>query len=515
MASDVTDTTTATLSAVEGTVPAPPPPPGSLRGARAAAIAFLLLVAVPPVAYALGVRPAATENRARTTPPDAASVARLEPDALAQLTDHLVDALPGRDAAVRADAWLDLTVFGTSPTEDVLIGADDWLFLRATVDAPCRSDAAIAAMGDELDRAADLVARTGRHLHTLVAPDKATMYPGRLPDVPAAEGCGQAFGDQIRRVLEPAPPMGYVPFWSSLEDLRDRAGEPIYFASDTHWRTEGSLVMVEAIVDAMDDSLFDTAVPRRRPPVEFQGDLTLLTGLPRTEVEAALVLDRPGITWESARRRDVPEVGPGVPGLDASRLSATGGEVVTDRVTMLHDSFAYMTPPQLGPFFAELFMIRKHAATVPWVAGILQGSEHIVFEVVERDAWSRIVEDRLAGSVAAALRDDLPTTSTWLRPAETDGWAPLELRAGDVVVAPAAVDEPVDGAFTLEIRGPDGRIVALRSQRGARAGEELVFDTVGPGTPGSLPTGAVGARLLAPDGTPVAGTVRLAVVATR
>ncbi|MBW3659228.1 MAG: hypothetical protein KY457_11360 [Actinobacteria bacterium] len=511
----MTDVTTATLTAVEGSVPTPPPPPGWLPGARAGAIAFLLLIALPPIAYAFGVRPPAAENRTPTSPPAVGGVAALEPDALAQLTDHLIDALPGRDAAIRADAWLDLVVFGASPSEDVLIGADDWLFLRPTVDARCRSDAEVLAMGAELERAADLVARTGRELHTLIAPDKATMYPDRLPALLPDSDCGQRFGEQIRRLLEHDPPLGYVPFWSRLEDLRDRAGEPIYFAADTHWRTEGSAVMVEAIVDTFDDSLFDTAVPRRLEPTPFQGDLTLLTGLPRTEVEAPLVLERPGITWESARRRDVPEVGPGVPGLDASRLRATGGEVVPGRVTMLHDSFAYMTPPQLGPFFAELFLIRKHAATVPWVGGILSGSEHIVFEVVERDAWWRIVEDHLAASLAAALRDDLPTTSGWLRPSGAGGWAPLELRRGDVLVVPSVVDERVDGTYRLQVRAPGGEVVELRSQQDARAGEELVFDTVGLGASRALPVGTVEARLVHPDGTAVEETLRLDVVATR
>lgn len=515
MATDPSDTTTATLSAVEGSVPDAPPPPGSLRGARAGALAFLLLIALPPLAYAVGVRPPAAENRAPAPAPRASEVVGLDPAALAQLTDHLTDALPGRDAAIRADAWLDLAVFGTSPSEDVLIGSDDWLFLRSTLDARCRSDATVVAMGAELERAADLVARTGRELHTLIAPDKATMYPDRLPDVPVATGCGQAFGEQIRRLLEPAPPRGYVPFWAELEELRDRAGEPIYFAADTHWRTEGSAVMVRAIVDAIDDSLFATAVPRRGEPTRFPGDLTLLTGLRRTEVEAPLVFDRPGIAWESARRRDVPEVGPGVPGLDASRLSATGGAVVPDRVTMLHDSFAYLTPPQLAPFFAELFMIRKHAATVPWVGRILAGSQHLVVEVVERDAWRRIVDDHLAASLAAALRDDLPTTSTRMRPAGPGGWAPMELRNGDVLVVPGVAEEAADGVFTLEVRAGGGGVTELRSQHDARAGEELVFDTVGLGAPASLPTGAVEVRLLRPDGTVVERALRIEIVATR
>lgn len=496
-------------------MPAPPPASGTLRGARAAAIAFILLVGVPPVAYALGIRPVAAENRAPTPPPDATAVAALEEGALAQLTDHLIDALPGRDAAVRADAWLDLTLFGTSPSEDVLVGEDDWLFLRATLDARCRPDAAIVGMGAELERATDLVARTGRRLHTLIAPDKATIHPERLPDHPLADGCGQAFGQQVRRLLEPDPPPGYVPFWSALEEFRDLGDEPVYFAADTHWRTEASAVMVAAIVDAVADRpLFDTAVPRRRERQEFPGDLSLLTGLHRTEVERPLVFDRPGTSWELTRADELAGVPAGVPPIDVSVLSATGGELVPGRVTMLHDSFAYMTRPQLAPFFAELVMVRKYAATVPWVGRLMASSEQIVFEVVERDAWGRIVEDHLAASVAAALRDDLPTTPVQLRP-DAGGWADLALRAGDVLVLPGTAADGAEEPFTLEVRRRGGSAVELRSQRDVRPGEELVFDTVGLEAPAALPFGAVEVRLLAPDGTAVTAPVRIDVVATR
>lgn len=516
------DQPTATLSAVEGRVAPPPPPPGSLWGARAAAVAFLLLVGLPPLLYAFGVRPVAAENRTVTPPPDAAAVAALDADALVQLTDHLVVALPGRDVAVRVDAWLDLTLFGTSPSEDVLIGSDDWLFLRATLDAKCRDDDAIRGMAAELERAADLVARTGRHLHTAIAPDKATVYPDRLPDVPVASGCGQVFGQQVRRLLEPDPPAGYVPFWAELEELRDRASEPIYFAADTHWRTEASAVMVEALVDAVAGSgagaehgaLFDSAIPRRREPQPFVADLTLLTGLPRTEVEAALVFDRPGVTWELTRADDLPGVPADVPSIDVSVLSAGGGDVVPGRVTMLHDSFAYMTRPQLAPFFAELVMVRKYRASVPWVGRLLASSEEVVFEVVERDAWGRIVEDHLAASLAAALRDDLPTSRTWLRP-DAGGWAALTLGAGDVVVLPDVVAARHDEPFVLQLRGADGAVVELPSQRDSRAGEELVFDTVGLEAPARLPVGAVEVRLLTPDGEAVTDVLSVELVATR
>ncbi|MBW3620823.1 MAG: hypothetical protein KY461_11300 [Actinobacteria bacterium] len=508
------DTTTATLSAVEGAVPAPPPPPGALRGARVAAVAFLVLIAVPSIAYAVGVRPPDGENRTPTAAPPAGAVAALEEEALGQLTDHLEDALPGRHLAVRADAWLDLTLFGTSPSDEVLVGRDHWLFLRATVEARCRPDAVVEAMGAELERAADLVARTGRRLHTLIAPDKATMHPERLPDDPAAVGCGQVFGEQIRRLLEPAPPPGYLPFWSRLEELRDRRGEPLYFAADTHWRSDASAVMVETIVDALDGSLFDDAVPRRGEQESFTGDLTLLTGLPRTEVASPLVLDRPGVAWDLTPADGLPAVPDGVRPVDVSLLTATGAAVFPDRVTMLHDSFAYQAPPQLAPFFAELVMVRKHGPTVPWVGRLVASSQVVVFEVVERDAWGRIVADHLAGSLAAALRDDLPTTPVWLRPAP-DGWGPLTLHGGDVLVVPGVAAAEEDEPFVLEVRRRGGEVVELASQRAVRAGEELVFDTVGPETPPSLPLGAVEVRLLTPSGEVVDGPVRMDVVATR
>ena len=468
--SDVTET----LTPVEEPLPAPPSAGPGVAGARPAALVFLVTIAVPFLAYLAGVRAPATENRTPTPPPALSGVASLDDAALAQLTDHLAEVLPGRQVAIRADAWADLNLFGTSPNDAVLLGQDGWLFLDVAVTAPCRTEAQVSALRGELARAEAVVEATGRRLITTIAPDKATVYPELLgTSLPQDTLCGQEFGRDLAATVEADPPPGYVPFWQRIFALRDRAEEPIYFPADTHWTTDASLEMVRAIVETLDEDAWEDVTLTRREPTTFTGDLTLLLGLHRTQSERPLVVDRPGVTWQLARADSLPEVPSAVPDIDVSVFTGSGDDLIPGRVVMLHDSFAYMTRPQLAPFFQHLMMVRKHPVTVPWVAELLRPAETLVVEVVEREAWNRIVEDHLAASLAAALRDDLPHVPVELRPGD-DGWATVDLSAGDVLVVPGAGRE--GDPFQLQVRGLIGGAQVLASQRDVRAGADLVFD---------------------------------------
>lgn len=483
-------------TAVETPVPAPDAPPVRLAGARPAAIAFLLTTALPLVAYLAGVRAAVVENRPATGPPAISELAALDDAALEQLTDHLVDTVPGRQAAVRADAWIDLHAFGVSPSDEVLLGEDGWNFLETTVTAPCRRPDQVRRLRAELGRAAALVAWTGRRLATTIAPDKATIYPDRLPASVPDDACGQVFGRALRETVEQDPPLGYVPFWDRLEALRDTAGAPIYFDADTHWRTDGSLVMVEALVGALRPELLEAATTRRREPTSFTADLSLLMGLPREVTEQPLVVDRPGVAWRLRRADSVPEAPEDLPRIDISVLEATGAAVVPGRVVMLHDSFAYMARPQLAPFFAELMMVRKHPLTVPWVGELAASAETLLFEAVEREAWARIMGDRLTASLAAALRDDLPH-ETVSPVADGAGWVTADPDRAEVVVAVGGGLAEL-GPYRLQLRGADGAVDTYPSQVDVRPGADLVFDLGR-----RSPRGPVGLRIVDRNGAVV------------
>ena len=114
----------------------------------------LLFVFGPAIMYVAGERPVAFENRPLAEAPDAADGW----DALDALAPWASDHLPGRQRAVRANAWLDYHVLGTLPsaagsggtppaaagatnaapsTPTVIRGKDDVLFLGEQFDLAC------------------------------------------------------------------------------------------------------------------------------------------------------------------------------------------------------------------------------------------------------------------------------------------------------------------------------------------------------------------------------------------
>lgn len=467
-------------------------PRRSRGGALVAAVVFVLLTAVPGVLYAAGVRAPSIDNRTVTPVPDRDAVLALDDAALAQLSDHLAETVPGRDLAVRLDAWTDLNVLRRSPNPDVVLGRDGWLFLRDTLAVPCQGVDRVGLVRSEMARATAMVESTGRRFTTVVAPDKGTIYPDRLRDVDEDYPCLAQVSSAIETRLEEDPPPGYQPFWRDVRDAAAASDEPIYFASDTHWTTTGSVEMAEAIVTGVDRSLLDDASRTLRDEESIPGDLSVLLGLVRTERETPVVFSRPGVDWNLRRGDSLAGVPDEVHPIDVNILEATGGRVAEGRTFLWHDSFANMVRPQLAPFFEQLVMVRKHPLAEGWVADLIASSDTVVYETVERELFNRWDGELVVAQLAWALRDDLDHTTLTVAP-DADGWFTLPRDRFDILaVAPGLVPETPVGAaasqeadpdavggsvpttFRLEVEG--GTVEVLRHQRSITATTPRLFD---------------------------------------
>lgn len=481
---------------------------GGLGGARPSAVAFLLLVTAPGLLYAAGARPDAIDNRELTAPPPPSAVASLDPAALDQLDDHLAESVPGRDLAVRLDAWTELNVLRRSPNPDVVIGRDGWWFFRPALDAPCDTPEAMADVRREMERAAALVAATGRRWVTAVAPDKASVFPEQLPDDADTAFPCLAHARAAIETLETDPPTGYVPTWADLRAARvgdDPGGEEVttYWAIDSHWTTAGSLPFVLRVAAAIDPALVEDATVTDAGTQTREADLSKVMGLPRTIDAPLSLLTRPGITSDAgpaAGRDGVPAtVHPGY----AVLAEASGGTVAPGRTVLWHDSFGELALPHLTPLFEHLVAVRRRPIVRAWVSDQLARSDTVVFQVVQRSVLPAWTEDRVVASLAWAFRDELPTTSAV---PGTDGWVTVAGGA-DVVAVPAEALSADDRTqpLVLQVRDRAGR---LRHQRDFEPEDPRVFDLAAADA-----TGATGIRLLRRDGTP-AGVSRLTFVTT-
>ena len=112
-------------------------------------IFFLSVVAVPLALFAVGLRPEPLDNRPVSVTPELTLDNLLSGDFGTEGDRYLEDALPGRDVAVRVDAEIDLAL-QDSPSPEVAIGWDDWLFLRESLDQECLTDEDVAGLVEQI-----------------------------------------------------------------------------------------------------------------------------------------------------------------------------------------------------------------------------------------------------------------------------------------------------------------------------------------------------------------------------
>lgn len=261
----------------------------------ALALGFLLVIGtvfVLDLAEPYGPRDAARAFAERSRPaPDEADgpwrmLAAWNEEALAdidafegQITDESV-----LRVTVPAYQWLFLRVFHTSGTGRVLVGRDDWFFLKEALETTLgweaaenrrRADRAVR------DLAAALEAR-GAELLIVPVPGKAGIRPdrfsrrfGRGEILPPGSGL-----DSLYRDWEALPGVGVVRAGDVLE-RRARGGLDSFLRRDTHWTPGAMRAVAEAIVRAIDPGGNGaTAVPSETRTVAGKGDLLRMIDLP-------------------------------------------------------------------------------------------------------------------------------------------------------------------------------------------------------------------------------------------
>lgn len=220
--------------------------------------ATALLLLLPTVDWALGIDPTPPpdENRrpaaAAGMPTDVETLATWPARFEAWFRDHF----GLRNTLIAWHTTLMLDVLGVSPTKDVLIGKDGWLYLGAAKNVGAYrcvqpyTTADLAVLQREHDRKANWARQRGiRYLHVWV-PIKANVYPEFLP-------AGLHKLDQPCRLKQwmahmQAHSKGPVlDLTAALLAAKTAGGERLYYKTDTHWNPRGAFVGYGAVARAL------------------------------------------------------------------------------------------------------------------------------------------------------------------------------------------------------------------------------------------------------------------------
>jgi alginate O-acetyltransferase complex protein AlgJ len=212
-------------------------------------VLFFVLIFVPSVAQILGFSSGISgENRNLAPFPkiETPSQAKFLPR---MMDDYVNDRFGLRTQLVHLNSLIRYEL-GVSSTKDVIIGKDGWLFyagddlmeqhIGANIFAPEELEHWVQVM--EADR--DWLAERGIAFYILIAPDKNTIYPEKLPEYPrgAVTRIDQLAERLKRSTLEFIDPRQQL-FQAKA------AGEMVYFAGDTHWLERGAFVAYEMLLE--------------------------------------------------------------------------------------------------------------------------------------------------------------------------------------------------------------------------------------------------------------------------
>lgn len=376
---------------------------------------------VPAVAYALGERAEAIENRELVSLPSPGDGWSFFPD----MTQWATDNLPLRNRAVRANESFIEAIFGQLPMTGgggagplggsggdleavfprVIRGEDGWLYFGADASKPCLAERPVEDTVDELDELRRVVESSGRTFVLVVAPDKSTIETDQLPSDYPGRDCSEARRAALWRELEAAAGGGdwLVDLREPLREARADDRVPIYRAHDTHWTPRGAAVFGQELLGRLQPgltSMHDVVVSGTRTR---SGDLAAMLGVEGDDTYSLYELDRAGVTLGY---EGFPE-----PGAVPVRLTATSSSapLFQPRTVLLGDSFLAASRPLVYPLFADLTVLHWLSASGSHeaISAAIRDAEVVVLELVEREVVGDgvlIAAPSMTAAIEAALR---------------------------------------------------------------------------------------------------------------
>ena len=308
-------------------------------------------------------------------------------DALQQGKRFLVDRLPLREQAVRADAWISTDIFDTDPAagragakgpaglpakppaaaapeapaapagDKPVAGTDGWLFLEGEFVRACAPFIAWPQAMDRWQRLAALIRRSGRRVVLVFPPDKSAIHPEYLPASFAQRACLGPGHDAAWAAIEGATDPAVLGLRRAMLAAKRPGTSGPYYRKDTHWNTMGGTIAVRELLERLDAPgvrMRDDEIVKGRQ--EYGGDLATLSGAPQTDTAPQ---------WTIRRR--------------------TGAPRLLGRTLFLHDSYGTAMQDALVSYLADPAVVEWYNSSPAALIAAIRGADTVVLQTVERE----------------------------------------------------------------------------------------------------------------------------------
>ena len=291
----------------------------------------------------------------------------------------LRDGFGFRGPLIRWHNLVKLFVFGVTPTDEMVVGPDRWLFttenraLEGHRGLYTLTEAELAVWARVLEARRDWLEARGAHYLFVLGPGKPSIYGEQLP--PAIRRGERTPLDQLAAYLGRHSDLRVVDVRRALVDARvgDRDEDWLYYRLGSHWTERGALVAYREIVMRLRDWF---------PELDSWSESDferIATDRPRDNMAVQLrvedFLDQGSVRLRPRRKRRARESA--VPASSATVFEVAGGDL--PRAVVVHDSFG----PALLPFLAEHFSrLRAESETTFRPDVVLEERPDVVIQVM-------------------------------------------------------------------------------------------------------------------------------------
>ena len=189
-----------------------------------------------------------------------------------QLGEYFEKHFAFRPEAISADARIQSSLFSASNNDLVIVGSDDWLYYRSTLDDHLGNNVFSERQAKAFVRNLELVrsfceSRGVSFLFT-VAPNKNSLYPEHMPYYYGKKVSSGSNREMISKALSESKVQ-----YCDLFKLFESKNEVLYFARDSHWNNTGALMVYDAVLTQMGKSHDDYSTASKSRKKDFVGDL--------------------------------------------------------------------------------------------------------------------------------------------------------------------------------------------------------------------------------------------------
>ena len=315
--------------------------------------AFLLALIVPAVLSwrAADAEISADENRALAPNPTWRWSGSIVESFPAEFDAYYNDHFGLRAALLPTYHRLRFDRFGISPTDEVIVGKDGFLYLtEGTLEFDPLTDGQLATWAAELEERQAFLAERGIDYLFVVVPDKTDIYPEYLPPYLARKKTQSRldlFCDEMaRRTNVPIVNLGRAL-------LAAKTSDELYYRNDPHWNSLGAYLGCEAVVEALPSRFSELSLPpwehfsiKKRP--FGGGGLARMMGLTKHLRERSYKLPRNEFAG-CAERFEITK--PPEPSFGSECASGR------HRALMFRDSYATAMAPFLSETFARIIYL--------------------------------------------------------------------------------------------------------------------------------------------------------------